>query len=213
MTPEILRDLLIKSAEALDWSVETVDEFTRPQFRGRAGGEREATLQHVFGLRLGSFPVLVAQVRLESEQMKEDLRNLHGQMVIARSYMRPDEVINAHILLCAIATVPLDDWRQVVDLTERDERVCRKIVWVPNRDALKDSYDAFRARTFLATPWLTAGTMVNAPLDHNQGLAQRILVKNGLSPMAAERWVELSKQNRDDPDSLVAELDFARTSE
>jgi hypothetical protein len=127
-------------------------------------------------------------------------------MMIARTYMLPEEVINAHILLYAANTAELADWRQVVDLAERDETVCRKIVWIPDPDALEDSFEAFRARSFLATPWHASGITLNAPLDHSQGLAQRILTKAGLSIQAAERWVSSAQQLRDDPETLVEEL-------
>ena len=211
MTPEILRDQLSASANLRGWTVEAVAEFTLPHFRGRAEDIRELPIEDTFGLRLGAFPVLIAPVRLGSaDDMLASLRPLHSQMVISRSYMRPEEVINAHIMLCATATDPLQDWRQAVDLAERDERVCRKIVWIPDHDALEKSYENFRMRTFLATPWLAAGTVMNAPLDHNQDLAQRILVRSGLSRPAADRWVELAEQLKDEPDTMIAEFDNAK---
>lgn len=211
MTPDVLREHVSETAVSLGWKVEAVPEFTAPHFRGRAQDIREGPIENLAGLRLGAFPVLIAPVKLGSaDHMQGSLRELHGQMVIARSYMRPEEVINAHILLCATATDASEDWRQAVDLAERDERVCRKIIWIPDPENLTQSYENFRSRTFLATPWRTSGTVVNAPLDHNQGLAQRILAENGLSRSVADRWVELAEKLKDDPDALVAELDAAR---
>ncbi|RWL18072.1 ABC-three component system middle component 1 [Mesorhizobium sp.] len=211
MTPQILRDKLIQSAEALGWTTADVPAFTSPDFRGREGSDKPEVPADIFGLRLGFYPVLVAPITLgDVEQMQRNLRRLNAQMVIARSYMRPEEVINAHIMLCATATIELADWRQVVDMAERDETVCRKIVWIPEANALDESYAAFVARTFLATPWQAAGTTLNAPLDHNENLVQRVLVRHGLPRPVADRWVALAEQYGSDPDTLVTELMTAR---
>lgn len=212
MTPTILRDKLAQSAVALGWAVSEAPAFTSSHFRGRTDDPRSGLPKISFGLRLGAFPVLVAPITLEGiDEMKLALRALHSQMVIARSYMRPEEVINAHIMLCATSTSELADWRQVVDFSERDETVCRKVIWIPQADALKASYAAFLARTFLATPWLAAETTLNAPLDRNRRLAQRTLIRHGLSEAAAERWVLLAEQYGGDPDTLVAQLAQTRS--
>ena len=211
MTPQILREKLFQSAGALGWTTADVPAFTSPDFRGREGSDRPEVPVNIFGLRLGSYPVLVAPVTLaDVEQMQRNLRQLNAQMVIARSYMRPEEVINAHIMLCATATNELSDWRQVVDMAERDEAVCRKIVWIPEVNAIDESYAAFVARTFLARPWQATGTTLNAPLDHNANLAQRVLVRHGLPRAVADRWVALANQYGSDPDTLVNELVTAR---
>ena len=139
-----------------------------------------------------------------------DRRSLHTQMVIARSYMAAEEVINAHIMLIALSPDPRLDWRRAIDLAERDETVCRKLVWTPNPDDLDQSYALFAARTFLATPWKEASSFQSAPLDRNHGLVLRTLEKHGLSQEAAVKWVGLSSQIHDDPDNLVAALTTAR---
>jgi hypothetical protein len=207
MIPEILRSELIRSAEALGWAVSDVPSFTSNHFRGRVDDVKSGLASDVLGLRVGAYPVLIAAITLGSvEDMQASLRSLHSQMMIARTYMLPEEVINSHILLYAAKTAELADWRQVVDLAERDETVCRKIIWIPDPDALEKSYEAFRSRTFLATPWQASGIKLNAPLDHSQNLAQRILTEAGLSTHAAEHWISSAQQFSDDPDTLVGEL-------
>jgi hypothetical protein len=207
MIPEILRKELMRSAEALGWVASDVPSFTSDHFRGRANDVKPNLPSDVLGLRVGAYPVLIAAITLGTvEDMQTVLRSLHSQMMIARTYMFPEEVINSHILLYAANTAELADWRQVVDLAERDETVCRKIVWIPDPEALESSYEAFRARTFLATPWEASGIKLNAPLDHSQNLAQRVLTGAGLSIHAAEHWVSSVQQFKDDPDTLVEEL-------
>jgi len=163
------------------------------------------------GLRLGDYPVLVASIELGNlADMQASLRSLHTQMVIARSYMAAEEVINAHIMLIALAPDPRQDWRRALDLAERDETVCRKLIWIPNPDEIDQSYASFVARTFLATPWKNAPSVRSAPLDRNQGLVLRTLENHGLSQDSAARWIDLTHQIHDDPDNLVAALTTAR---
>jgi hypothetical protein len=80
------------------------------------------------------------------------------------------------------------------------------VIWMPDADAVDASYELFLARTFLAQPWRSLEAVLNAPLDHNQGLAERILVRHGLSEPAAKRWVGLAETYKDDPDGLIPQL-------
>ena len=211
MTPEILRDKLLASAQTVGWPVTIEPDFASPRFRGRHDPSAAPLPDTTIGLRLGAYPVLVAPIALNStDQMQTSLRALHNQMVIARSYMRAEEVINSHIILCVTATNGQADWRGIIDLAERDETVCRKVIWMPDADAVDASYELFLARTFLAQPWRSLEAVLNAPLDHNQGLAERILVKHGLSEPAAKRWVVLAETYKDDPDGLIPQLVAAR---
>lgn len=207
MTPEILSDKLLASATALDWPATVEADFASPRFRGRQDASGAPLPSSAIGLRLGAYPVIVAPIALNSsDEMQSSLRALHNQMVIARSYMRAEEVINAHFMLCVTATNPKADWRGIIDLAERDETVCRKVVWMPEADAVDASFQRFLARTFLAQPWRSHDAVLNAPLDHNQGLAERILVKHGLSQPTAKRWVELAEIYKEDPDGLIPQL-------
>lgn len=213
MTPEMFSERLRASAVALGWEASVADSFTARRFRGRDEVTEKSLPNDSIGLRLGDYPVLVASVQLgDLVDMQASLRSLHTQMVIARSYMTADEVINAHIMLCALPPDPLQDWRRSLDLAERDETVCRKLIWTPDPDDLDKSYERFAARTFLATPWKSAPSVQSAPLDRNQGLVARALEKHGLSHTAAAKWIGLASRIQDDPDNLVAALTSARKS-
>ncbi|UPG83891.1 hypothetical protein L2Y94_11025 [Luteibacter aegosomatis] len=211
MNPAMFSERLRASAVALGWQTSVVDTFTARQFRGHAEVTEKSLPKDAIGLRLGDYPILVASIELgDLDRMHASLRSLHTQMVIARSYMAAEEVINAHIMLIALAPDPLQDWRGALDLTERDETVCRKLIWTPNPNDLDQSYALFAARTFLATPWKSAPNVQSAPLDRNQGLVIRTLEKHGLSKEAAVHWVGLANQIHDDPDNLVAALTAVR---
>lgn len=207
MNASDLSTRLIASATKLGWKAVPAPEFTQPRFRGRSDDSSVPLPSEAYGLRLGAYPAVVATVALGAvDAMRAQLRRLHSQIVIARSYMRPEEVINAHLMLCAVDPVPDEDWRNAVDFAERDESVCRKIIWIPDTAALDASYEVFLARTFMAAPWRRVDERLNAPLDNNQGLAQRVLMSRGLSDAEAARWVEVVGALRTDPDAMVASL-------
>jgi hypothetical protein len=198
---------LLASAASIGWQAGNEHTFVSKRFRGRDDDAQVLLPAGARGLRLGRYPVLVSAIDLKnSEGMLVQLRSVHNQMVIARSFMRADEVIDAHIILVAQVPSADADWAQLVDLVERDEAVCRKIVWVPNFNGLDASYDSFIDRTFLAEPWASIDAQTNAPLDQNGRLVENILRKNGLTEAAAATWVVLADSSSDDPDALVDQL-------
>ncbi|AMN54591.1 hypothetical protein ACP90_21790 [Labrenzia sp. CP4] len=207
MTPEVLKFLLTAATEQLGWRVDEVKDFTSPTFRSRPAEAETKAIPGLFGLRLGQYPVIVAPIALDTvEGVMSALKKLHAQMVVARSYMYEREVINAHLLLCATAPTPTGDWARLVDLIERDETVCRKLVWIPKQTEMQESFDAFMARTFLSMPWKQVTAVSDAQLDQTHELAQRLLEKHGLDQDVAHQWVSLAEQLIDDPESLVTEL-------
>ncbi|MBX4927149.1 hypothetical protein HJB56_07605 [Rhizobium lentis] len=211
MTPEILKSFLVDATKKLGWQADEVAEFTSPDFRSRPAQPDVKSLDGLFGLRLGDYPVVIAPIMLESpDQVKLSLKKLHAQMVVARSFMREREVINAHLFLCATSPTPSGDWKRLVDLLERDETVCRKVVWIPKKTDVQGSFETFLGRTFLAMPWASSDSVTGAPLDETYELAERILEKHGLEKKVAEQWVIKADQLKDDAKSLVTELVQAR---
>lgn len=211
MTPSILKSLLVDAAGNLGWRADEVRDFTSPTFRSRPTEPEAKRTDGLFGLRVGHYPVIVAPIGLDTvEGVTRALKKLHAQMVVARSYMYEREVINAHLFLCATSPTPTGDWLRLVDLIERDETVCRKLVWIPKQTAVQESFDAFLARTFLAMPWAHVSAVTDAQLDQTHQLAQRLLEKHGLTKDVAQQWVSLSERLVDDPESLVTELVSSR---
>jgi hypothetical protein len=211
MTAEDLRDRLLASAMQLGWPAEIKTDFVSAKFRGRPDASTAPLPEIAYGIRLGAYPAIVAPVTLgKKTEMQETLRRLHSQMVIARSYMGRTEVINAHIFLCAVNPSLDTDWRTVIDIAERDETVCRKVVWLPDPSRLDLSYADFRARTFLAAPWETAMERHDARLDQVQGLAATLLTQAGLPEAVAASWIDIVDQAGDDLDAMVEWLVRAR---
>lgn len=199
-------DRVLEAAERAGWTANRTDDYAARSFPSSNDEISPLKPGEVIGLQLGSYPVLAATLQLNDRAaLTARLKALHGQVVIARSYMRPAEVINAHLFLCATES-GVGDWESIVDIAERDESVCRKVVWVPALDDLDKSFDAFVGRTFLARPWDGGDAVLDAPLDHNRNVVQSALVTAGLDPAMAMRWEQLVDKNTDDPDVLVAKL-------
>ncbi|MER8428042.1 hypothetical protein [Mesorhizobium sp. M1403] len=115
------------------------------------------------------------------------------------------EVINAHIFLCAVDAALDTDWRYVIDIAEREETGCRKVIWLPNPRRLDQSYDEFRARTFLAAPWDDVAERHDAQLDYDQGLAAKLLIEAGLPEDIAPDWIDIVEAG-EDMDTMVERL-------
>ncbi len=207
MTLDDFVQRLEASAAEAGWKSERVDKFLSTKFRGRTDDSVLSLADKAAGLRLGSFPILAAVIELEDvARMQADLKRLHGQMVIARSFMRSEEIINAHILLCARETSSQYDWRKVIDVAERDETVCRKLVWNWGSGTLDASYDAFIERSFLAKPWADSAARPGATLDRTDSLSLRILQEEGLSARVAAKWVKIASTEIDDPEIRVTQF-------
>jgi hypothetical protein len=199
-------ELLLASAGTLGWEAKVEPNYVARTFKGRQDDISPLPSGQAVGLQLGDYPVLVSTLQLEDrETLQARLKALHGQMVIARSFMRAEQIINAHIFLCATESGE-GDWLSVRDIAERDEAVCRKLVWLPATTSLEQSYSAFLERTFMARPWDIGSTVLDAPLDHNQALVQRVLVKSGLTPALAEIWEEIVRDESDDPEVMVNKI-------
>jgi hypothetical protein len=198
---------LLESAKRIGWEAIEQQEFVSPRFRGRDDNADVSLPTAAKGLMIGPYPVLVCDIELgSSESIMSVLHPIHNQMIIARSYMDATEVINAHIILVGKLNSQGIDPDRIIDLIERDETVCRKLIWLLPPADLEISYREFLERTFLAQPWAFTDEQDNAPLDHNDSLLEKSLQNQGLSAAAAEKWVRLAEKNFDDPEDLVEAL-------
>ncbi|MER8377586.1 hypothetical protein [Mesorhizobium sp. M1406] len=93
----------------------------------------------------------------------------------------------------------------MIDIAEREETGCRKVIWLPNPRRLDQSYDEFRARTFLAAPWDDVAERQDAQLDYNQGLAAKLLIEAGLPEDIAPDWIDIVEAG-EDMDTMVERL-------
>ncbi len=68
------------------------------------------------------------------------------------------------------------EWTNYSQVIERNDLVCRKLVWLPSKNESKwnTEISEFLERTFLATPWVTSGESKDVPLDSLADLTQTL---------------------------------------
>ena len=112
------------------------EDLESREFRGGRGQETlQASLlpDEVYGAFVGRIPLLLATLPdSHNEHIVDDaIKRLRNQSVIARSFLKPEQVVDLQLWLSgplASAENPL--WRSVAVVVERDERVARKLVWL-----------------------------------------------------------------------------------
>jgi hypothetical protein len=197
-------DRLLKAASKKKWDSREEPAIVSRSFRGDPNDLAEKLPLHARGLRLGHYPVLACELELTSrETLNKTLRAAHNQMIVARSHLSGSEVIDAHIFFVAGEPSASADWEQEIDLIERNETVCRKLVWMPDRSDLAGSFEELIGRSFLAQPWDDVAARHDAPLDQNEEIVEQVLQEKGLSPAAASKWVAIAKTENQDPDAIV----------
>jgi hypothetical protein len=119
------------------------------------------------GARIEGTPVLLCILAgdLTLEGMRDNLRRLRNQATIARSWLDAD----APNLQMFVSVPPSGDitgaWLEYADLIEADDRICRKLVWLPTNGEAGETAEEFLARTFLASPWTAGANFLSAELD------------------------------------------------
>jgi hypothetical protein len=162
---------------------------------------------HVRGLQIGRYAVLLMLLpeAPDEQGIGEVVRRVRNQCVVARSYLSPAAALDLHaILLGPRGSESVDRWKGLALITERDERVARKLVWLRPRKASSDeqSFADFATRSFLARPWATDAIFSMAPLDN----VSRTAAFDVISRDTAGDWIHLASEPDIDPDSLVDQL-------
>jgi hypothetical protein len=89
----------------------------------------------------------------------------HRQAAVARSWLLGRRELDLYLLFIGPGSSECDPkWRDIALRVERDERVCRKLVWLPGNDVAEGAR-AFVNRTFLARPWSAIGDGSQNELD------------------------------------------------
>lgn len=211
---EDMCERLLAAAEANKWEKRKAPELVAHNFRGGDIQTDVKLPQNARGLMLGRYPVVACELRLSSpDEVEVDLRAAHNQVMIARSYLSNMQVIDAHIFFVAEEPKSDVDWKRQVDLVERNERVCRKLVWMRHASDADNSFGCLIDRSFLAQPWQDVSQLIGAPLDQNERLVELVLESQGLSAALAAAWVELAKAESDDANHLVEQLVAAMEEE
>jgi hypothetical protein len=210
-TLNVLHERLASAATSVGLTASDAPELTGNIFRGGEGAEvarlPPSNLPGVVrALRLGRYAVLLGLLpdQPSIEAVEECLRRFRNQCVVARSYLSANEALDLQgVLVGPRGSEPLDDWRPLALLVERDDRVARKFAWLRPADEAADpvSFAELLKRTFLARPWKNEATFTMAALDN---LNRAAAMSDASVPRdTVDEWVKLALTERADPDILV----------
>lgn len=201
------------TASLLGIAAEASESLTSPNFRGGSG---EAVLKgshlpdQVAARIVGRFPILIGHLPVSPDEVlvREGVRRYRNQAVVSRSHLPLGQAMDLQIWLVGPDGSEDDPaWLTLALAIERDDKVARKLVWLPpegeaERDA---SFARFTARTFLARPWRSVPPQSGAQLDR---LSELFSVAEGLSiePTVLGRWFELADSDLADGAELVDAL-------
>ncbi|MGO8003531.1 hypothetical protein ACC725_25670 [Rhizobium ruizarguesonis] len=199
-------DLLTERASTTGIEVRSDSGLIANSFRGREPSDIGLPSQKL-GFWLGAYPVIVASlVPTTTLSFEQQTKAMHAQVLIARSYVPVQHVVDMHLFLLFRGETLGDEQAAAIDKLERDEAICRKLVFIPS-DPIGAAFDAFIDRTFLARPWgAQKPTTKGFQLDQPAALVQEILEKQGLSAAAAKAWVSIADSYQEGEPSSPQEL-------
>lgn len=88
-------------------------------------------------------------------------------------------------------------WLEIASRIERDERICRKLVWLPSKTRVQESADIFLERTFFARPWEALTSPSQPRLDPIEDVVQMLSTIQDLRdtpPTIVRKWLDVLTQ-------------------
>lgn len=160
-------------ADVQEAEAELVGNFLRVEFWGDFPEHAEQRPRQdlprvISAARLDGTPVLFGELGEESDFaiLIDKLRRYRNQATIARSWLGADAQDLQLFLIGPAHGATSPSWRDIARQIESDDRVCRKLVWLPGATLTVEAAAEFLSRTFLATPWKRLSGESAQRLDH-----------------------------------------------
>lgn len=220
---EILQDFVARTATAatrLGLQVTSRPELMSTDFRG-GSGEQSLKGAHlpldISTITVGRFPILFGCLAIAPDvtMVRDGTRRYRNQCVIARSHLPPDQALDLQLwLLGPKGSGDNPEWCSLALAIERDDRVARKLVWLPPSDPNRRemAFKNFLARTFLARPWSRLPQHATAQLDRLSSLPA-VVSDLGIDMDVLTVWFDLAISELTDGAELVDALVDAWPSE
>jgi hypothetical protein len=121
----------------------------------------------VIAVTLDTIPVLLGELDAAPNRVRfqDALRRYRNQAMIARSWLGSGAPNLQLFLVGPIGSATDTVWRSLAAEAETDDRVCRKLVWLPPEQATVQDALVFLSRTFLARPWESGPQASSTSLD------------------------------------------------
>jgi hypothetical protein len=157
---------------------------------------------------IGHHAILLGELGDSIAAAREQWHRFLSQAAIARSWLSAETSEDLNLYLVgpsgSDARVP---WREIAAEIERDERVCRKLVWLPPATVAEqeDSLAHFLSRTFLARPWIETGAPGERDIDRLRNLGAK-LTSDDAPRATIEEWLRILRTPQSDSNDLVRQL-------
>lgn len=157
---------------------------------------------------IGNHAVLIGYLGADIRDAQSQWDRFMNQAAITRSWLPSETSEDLNLFFVGPAGSDLmKEWREMAARIERDERVCRKLVWLPPTQVgeQKPSLDEFLSRTFLARPWKDAEGPSEGDIDRLSSLGER-LAGEDTPGEAVEEWLRILRSPPSDNYDLVQQL-------
>jgi hypothetical protein len=196
-----IRDRAKLAAKVVGLDAVTQPDLLSAQFRG--GSDSEEVLKgpnlplEAQTLTIGRFPVIFGRLPDSADValVRDSVRRYRNQCVVAKSHMSPERSLDLQLWLVAPDGSDGDSaWIAIAAAIERDDRVCRKLVWLPpvGNEGRTETFSVFVSRTFLARPWAASQSNSFLQLDRLSSPAS-LAGDLGIQQSVLDRWFELAQ--------------------
>lgn len=152
--------------------------------------------ESVIASRLDGTPVLFGMLVESADQadFRDAFRRYRNQATIARSWLGADAQELQLFLIGPPGVASDSQWQDTARRIEADDRICRKLVWLPPSEPTIEDAVMFLGRTFLAAPWRRSRMPAAMRLDQMSDI-----------PLPPD-WITLLEDEALSVDGLVAKL-------
>lgn len=171
-------------------------DLARQQGRRILDGET-ADLLHIDHFHL-VFGTLVGPPQRESKSFVDQMEKLYARALEVRGGLTQAGASDLYLFIVGPPESAMSaEWKCLADEIEMDERVCRRLVWLPDKNG--EDVDDFMRRTFLARPWERVQTGTIHTLS-------KLTDSLGIPPKWMEILLETDLEGRDLVESLMEEI-------
>jgi hypothetical protein len=161
------------------------------------------------GLHISHYSVIIAELGESLAEAEDYFYRAEYQAAVALSWLSGKRREDLHLFLVGpLGSGDDAEWIDYGARIERDERVCRKLTWLPTRDDPQRSLQHFLDRTFLARPWHVLRQQDQPSLDPINEVV-KLLESDGdlqrIEPSILRRWIRILTDPSDD-NGLVDDL-------
>lgn len=157
---------------------------------------------------IGHHAILLGKLEGSLVDAEKQWNRFLNQAAIARSWLPANVSEDLNLFFVGPSDGnALESWRELAAEIERDDRVCRKLVWLPpaSTGELESSLNRFLSRTFLARPWSEAGAPGEHEIDRLRNLGSK-LESDAATHSTVEEWLKILRASQGDSNDLVQQL-------